>query len=214
MSTIVVLGGTGYTGANIVAEAAARGHRVTSWSRTVPAEPIEGVRYETGSLLDDETLARAIKGAEVVVGALSPRGELAGKQRELYRQAAALAAAEGARWAVVGGFSSLRLAEGGPRIAAGDDVPPQFVGEARELAAVADDLAEAGPELDWFFASPAGTYGSYAPGEKTGTYRVGGEVALFDAEGNSAISGADYATAFVDEIESGAHRRQQVNFAY
>lgn len=212
MTTIVVLGGTGYTGANIVAEAVRRGHTVTSWSRTLPAEPVDGVRYETGDLLDPATLASAVSGADIIVGALSPRGELAGKQRALYGSVAELAAAQGSRWAVVGGFSSLRLAEGAPRIAAGDEVPPQFADEARELAAVADDLLDS--DSDWIFVSPAGTYGSYAPGEKLGAYRVGGDVAIFDADGNSAISGADYATAFVDELEKGEHRRAQVNFAY
>jgi len=43
MVTIVVIGGTGYTGNNIVREAASRGHRVISVSRSEPKEPVEGV---------------------------------------------------------------------------------------------------------------------------------------------------------------------------
>jgi hypothetical protein len=57
-------------------------------------------------------------------------------------------------------------------------------------------------ELDWVFISPAGTYGAWVTGELTGTYRLGGEVALFDQEGGSDISGADLALAVVDEIET------------
>jgi len=56
MATIVVFGGTGYTGGNIVREAASRGHHVIAVSRTEPAEPIEGVTYETGAV---EALAPA-----------------------------------------------------------------------------------------------------------------------------------------------------------
>jgi uncharacterized protein YbjT (DUF2867 family) len=56
MSTITVVGGTGYAGSAIVREAAKRGHDVVSFSRNVPAEEarVEGVRYETGSMLDAE----------------------------------------------------------------------------------------------------------------------------------------------------------------
>ncbi|NED89615.1 NAD-dependent epimerase, partial [Streptomyces sp. SID11233] len=56
--------------------------------------------------------------------------------------------------------------------------------------------SEAG--LDWFVLTPPMGFGSYAPGETTGTYQLGGELPLNDAEGKSAISGADYALAFVD----------------
>lgn len=62
--------------------------------------------------------------------------------------------------------------------------------------------------------SPAGAHGSFAPGERTGSYRVGGEVALFDAEGNSNLSGADLAIAVVDEIETPAHHRAHIGVAY
>jgi len=76
-------------------------------------------------------------------------------------------------------------------------------------------LAERAPaELDWLFISPAGGYGSFAPGERTGSYRVGGEVALFDDEGNSDISGADFALAIVDEIENPRHHREHISVAY
>ncbi len=43
MSRIIVIGGTGYAGSAIVTEAAARGHAVTAFSRSLPAEPVPGV---------------------------------------------------------------------------------------------------------------------------------------------------------------------------
>ena len=76
-------------------------------------------------------------------------------------------------------------------------------------------LAKKAPEeLDWLFVSPASGYGSFAPGERTGSYRVGGESALFDADGNSNISGADFALAIVDEIENPRHHREHISVAY
>jgi putative NADH-flavin reductase len=39
-------------------------------------------------------------------------------------------------------------------------------------------------------------------------------VAIFDAEGTSAIGGADFAAAVVDEIEKPTLQRGQISFAY
>ena len=213
MSTIAVIGGTGYTGTNIAREAVGRGHDVVSWSRSVPADPVAGVRYETGPAAD---AAAVIPGVDVVVLALSPRGELAarGAQLDLYRKYAATAAETGARLFVIGGFSSLRPAPGEPRFAEGD-MPEQFRDEALEGESIRAWLVDSSPaDLDWTFVSPAGGYGAWAAGERTGSYRMGGEVALFDEAGRSEISGPDLAVAVLDVIESGDHHREHVSVAY
>src|SRR4051812_34401182 len=129
MVTIVVFGGTGYTGANVVREAASRGHQVISVSRSDPNEPIEGVEYETGTV--DELAPRLISGADAVVAALSPRGDMIGRLVAVYADLARLSAEAGARYLQVGGFSSLRPAAGEPRFVEGN-VPEQFRGEALE----------------------------------------------------------------------------------
>ena len=49
--------------------------------------------------------------------------------------------------------------------------------------------------------SPAASFGSWNPGVKTGSFRLGTDVLITDVNGNSEISGGDYATAFVDEID-------------
>lgn len=212
MATIVVVGGTGYTGGNIVREAAARGHAVISISRSEPAEQEEGVRYELGSV--EDVAPRVIPGADVVVAALSPRGDMAGRLVDVYAQLTRLSAAAGARYLQVGGFSSLRPAPGAPRVVEGE-IPAEYRAEAIEGEATRVMLLEQAPEdLDWVFISPAGAYGSFAPGEPTGRYRVGDEVALFDAQGASSISGADFALAIVDEIERPAHHRAHIGIAY
>jgi uncharacterized protein len=215
MSSIVVLGGTGYAGSAIVAEAASRGHQVTSFSRTLPAAPVPGVTYLQGDAADEPALAAAVAGADVVVGALAPRGPLATKYRDVYRTIGRLAAAEGAPLYIVGGFSSLRPAPGAARFS--DDLshaPAEFHDEITTVAAlIADDLPATPPSLDWVFVSPAGKFGSYVPGERRGQYRVGDDVAL-QPDGGGEISGADYAHGFVDLIEKGDHHRAHVNLAY
>lgn len=211
MTAITVVGGTGYAGAAVVAEAARRGHTVTAISRTAPGTQAEGVEYVTGDLTQS---VPDIAGAEVVVAALSPRGDNAGKLRDAYRSLAQAAATNGARFVGIGGFSSLRPAEGAPRFVEGDDLPPEFAAEAREMNDILADLATGSVDVDWLFVSPAAEFGSHAPGEALGRYRVSGEVALFDQDGKSAISGADFARAVLDEIETPTRHRAQIHFAY
>jgi putative NADH-flavin reductase len=201
MARIAVLGGTGYTGAAIVREAAARGHHVTVYSRNAAEAPVAGVHYIQASLLEEGAVAAAVAGQDVVVEAMAPRGELAGRLDGIVADLARLAPEQGARLIVIGGWSGLRPAEGEPRFVEGD-VPPQFRPEAEEMVRALEGLEQAPAALDWLFVSPAQTYGAYAPGERTGTYRVGGAVALPGADGGpSTLSGADLALAVVDEIE-------------
>src|SRR4051812_49941390 len=95
MSTIVVFGGTGYTGGNIVGEAGSRGHQVISVSRSEPQERIEGVVYTIGAA--EDVAPKVIPGADAVVAALAPRGDMAGRLVEVYEQLARLSAEAGAR---------------------------------------------------------------------------------------------------------------------
>ncbi|WP_428833562.1 NAD(P)-dependent oxidoreductase, partial [Pseudoclavibacter helvolus] len=113
-----------------------------------------------------------------------------------------------------GGAGSLFGAEGGPRLADTDGFPEPVKPEAAEMAGVLDDLRASAPELDWFYVSPAAAFGSWAPGEATGDYRVGGDILLTDANGDSNISGADFAAAILTEIETPAHRRARFGVAY
>lgn len=215
MARITVVGGTGYAGGHVVAMAASRGHEVTSWSRSLPEQKVEGVTYATGDVRDDHVLAQVVRGADVLVTALSPRGDLAGEgvQRALQQRIAAAAKEAGVRLGVVGGAGSLLVAEGGPKVHETDGFPEEFRPEAQEMGGVLEDLRAGDPELDWFFVSPAGTFGAYAPGEYTGSYRVGGDVLLTDENGESFISGPDFALAMVEEIENPTHRRQRFTVA-
>ncbi len=214
MTRIAVLGGTGYAGSHIVAEAARRGHEVTSYSRSTPAEPTDGVAYVTGSVFDDAFLAQVVADAEVVVETLSPRGELEGRLEDVVGRLIDLARAAGARLGVIGGAGSLRVAEDGPKLMDTEGFPAEILPEVRTGEALLETLRGTEEELDWFYVSPAGGFGAWAPGEATGQFRIGGDVLLTDEEGNSFISGADLATAVVDEIEDPAHSRRRFTVAY
>jgi putative NADH-flavin reductase len=125
------------------------------------------------------------------------------------------AAAEGGtRIGVVGGAGSLHVAEGGPRLIDTPAFPEAFKAEAGSHARALDALRAADTDVDWFYLSPAAEFGAWVAGERTGTFRLGGDVLLSDADGKSFISGADYAIAFVDEIDKPAHHQARFSVAY
>lgn len=214
MSKIVVIGGTGYAGTHIVTEAVSRGHEVTSLSRHEPESAVEGATYLTGDVTDHNTLAGAVDGAEVVVSTLSPRGALDGKILDVDKDVASLARTAGARLFVVGGFSSLRPAEGEPAAADSGQLPPEFGTEPLQMHAVLTALKDEPEDLDWVFLSPAMEFGAHAPGEALGRYRIGGDVVMVDDDGRSAISGADFALAIVDRIDKADYHRAHISIAY
>lgn len=216
MSRITVIGGTGYAGSAIADEAAARGHRVTALSRSLPDAPIPDVTYVRGDATDETALSSAIEGSELVVDAIAPRGPL-GHARAVHRTIARLADAAGVPLFIVGGASSLRPAPGADRFVTDPShlslIPAEFHGEVRDGAAfVIDDLPATPATLDWVYVSPAFSFGARTPGERLGRYRLGDEVAV-DPDGG-AISAADYALGFVDLIEKGDHHREQVNLGH
>jgi hypothetical protein len=214
MPRITVIGGTGYAGSAIVAEAAARGHQVTALSRSRPEAPTPDVTYLEGDATDEATLATSLTGADAVVYALAPRGPLADSFRDVLRTVARLADAAGATLYVVGGFSSLRPAPGADRYVTDlSQVPAELHAEIRAGAAVVmEDLPATPATLDWVFVSPALGFGAHAPGETLGRYRLGDGIAVQPDGGE--ISAGDYALGFVDLIEKADHHRAHVNLGH
>lgn len=209
MARIAVIGGTGYAGSNIVREAVRRGHSVISVARSVPAERTEGAIYLEGTILDVPGLLAQIEDVDVVVQALSPRGDMAGKVRPATAELFA-ALPDDVRLGVVGGAGGSLVSADGPRVVDAG-FPEEFKAEALEAIGVLEDLRADTSGKDWFFVHPAGGFGAWAPGERTGKYRDGGPVLVTDDDGESFISGPDFGVAFLDEIENPRHHRE--NFA-
>lgn len=212
MARIVVLGGTGYAGAHIVREAVSRGHEVVAVSRGIPSDPVEGATYVQGTVLDDAVLGEAVEGADAVVSALSPRGDMADAVLGVLRSLIARLP-HGARLGVVGGAGGSLSAPGGPRLF-DLDFPEEYKHEAQVGIDSLALLQEAPADLDWFFIHPAEEFGAWAEGERTGVYRDGGDVIVRDENGRSIISGADFAIAVLDEIEKPKHPRGRFTVGY
>lgn len=212
MATIAVLGGTGYAGRHIVAEAVHRGHTVLSVARTAPAERVPGATYVEGTLLDVPALAKELTGVDVVVSAVAPRGEMEGQVRPNL-EALFSVLPDDVRVGVIGGAGGSLVAPGGPRVV-DSGFPDEFKAEALEAIGVLEDLQAEQTGRDWFYVHPAGGFGAWNPGERTGQYRDGGEVIVTDDEGESFISGADLAVAVLDEIENPRHHRERFTVGY
>lgn len=209
MARIAVLGGTGYGGAAVVAEAAKRGHTVTSYSRSEPVDRVDGVRYVTGSVLDEAVLADTVRDEDVVFVSLSPRGDMVGRVEGVVERLANLADAAGVRLGVLGGVSSLLLEPGGPRVYDAHPPAAEVKSEVDTGLALLAALQQAPASLDWFYVSPPLEFGAWVPVPETGGYRLSDDVLLTAPDGSSRIGAADLALAVVDEIEQHAHPRRR-----
>ncbi len=213
MTRITVLGATGFAGGHIVEEAAARGHELTLVSRSTPQAAPDGARVIQGSVLDGDVLAQALDGADVVVGALSPRGDMEGKVADAYAEVARRLAGTPTRFIIIGGYGSLKD-ETGERIVETDAFAPEYRPESLELLDAFERVRDI-EGLDWTYVSPAGMFGAYLPDQtRQGAYRTSGDTPLVSSSGESVISGPDFALAVVDAIEAGEHRLAHVHFAY
>jgi uncharacterized protein len=213
---IVLFGATGNIGQRIVSEALSRGHDVVGVVRdpSVAKSPDARVKLVRADATDENTVAGAVKGADAVICAISPRPNQQGLAApSLVKAARALIAGLGRanvkRLFVVGGAGSLTV--GGKRLMDSPDFPPDYKAEAQAAAdALAVYRAEAS-KLDWTYLSPAAEIG---PGRRTGNYRTTGDEFLADAQGKSHISFEDYAVAVLDELEKPKNIRKRFGVAY
>lgn len=215
MTSIAIIGGTGYSGGNIAAEAVHRSHTVTALSRQPPEHPLPGIRYVKGSANDEDLITALALNHDVLFVAIHAvdAADRPVLPAVVPRIAAATTAGD-ARLGVVGGAGSLLRSESSPRLIDSGGVREQFKPEASTQAEILEWLRAQPDTLDWFYLSPAAEYGSHAPGTATGTYRTGDDIVVVAEDGSSRISGADFALAFIDEIETPTHRRTRFTVGY
>ncbi|MGV9562589.1 NAD(P)-dependent oxidoreductase [Streptomyces sp. NPDC003480] len=209
---IVLFGATGMVGRRIAAEATQRGHRVMAVSRS-GRSPVSGVTAAAADASDPAKVTFLVGAADAVASACAPPRD--GSEPMEPFLAVNRALVQGLREAgvrrlvVVGGAGSLEVAPGEElcdRPGFPEAVRPEALAHraALQYFRTLDDL-------DWTYVSPAA---EIAPGERTGRFRVDGDQLLADADGVSRISAEDYAVAFVDELEQGAHPRARISVAY
>lgn len=214
MTKITVLGGTGYVGSNVVANAAARGHQVVSVSRNLPQNQVPGVEHIQASVTDLDLVAKLVANADVVFASVQPRGDLEATFEPLMLEIAELCRNAGVRFGMAGGAGSLHVAEGGPLLMDTPEFPAFIRPGSVILNGVLTQLRGTTQDLDWFVVTPAAGFRVGEPGEALGKYRVGQDVLVKDENGISFISGIDFGLAVVDEIENHEHPRARFTVAY
>lgn len=200
---VAVIGATGRAGREITAELVRRGHNVTAIARHPDAAlsaPL--VKRVAGDVADPDGLAKFLTGHDAVVSAVH---FLDCDPAKLVR---AVRAAGVSRYLVVGGAASLEVAPG-KKLIDQPNFPKEYDAEARAGIAFLDYLRGV-DDLDWTFLSPAALL---FEGPRLGTFRLGKDMLVANAEGSS-ISFADYAIAFVDEVENPQHVRQRFAVGY
>jgi len=210
----VVLGATGMAGSRIAAEAVRRGDEVVAVSRSgaapVDSPLLTAVAVDAGSV---QEVADVVKGADVVASALAPArdgSDPRGPFVALYDAVLdGVRAGNVRRVVIVGGAGSLQ-ADDDTLLMDTPAVPDPVKPEAQALNDVLAKLRTV-DDLEWTYITPAA---NFTPGERTGTFRIGGDTVLTDSEGNSNISAEDYAIAFVDEMENAEHPNTRISVAY
>ena len=205
MSNIAILGITGRAGSRIAAELLQRGHTVTGIARnTAKAEARLGLTLKQADATQLDALVPLLRGHDAVISSTHFAGGI--------DAATAIAAAKQAgvpRLLVVGGAGSLEIAPGKALVDT-PEFPALYKTEALAGRAFLEAL-RAEKELDWTFISPSALF---EPGPRTGSYRIGRDQLLADAQGKSWISMEDYAIAMADEIEQREHPRQRFTVGY
>ena len=195
--SIALIGSTGFIGTRILAEARRRNHEVSVISR------------EQADILDSAQMVNAIRAHNAVISAYGNHGEpelIIDATRSLL---AAVKEAGVPRLLAVGGAGSLEVAPG-VQLMDAPGFPGAYAREARAQG-YALDIYRSEKEVDWTYVSPAA---EIAAGERTGKFRVGGDMLLMDSNHLSRISAEDFAVAIIDELERGRYSRARFSVAY
>ena len=207
---IVVYGASGQIGSVIVEEALQRGHRVTGVSRSPAKLKTVHSRFQAtaGDVTDIDSVLETIEGADAVVVSVAG-GSASNKDVDTVHARASVTLIEACerlgekapRVVQVGGATTMSNSRYAMKQAitqlpfeapVGSPAYAMLFGHWLALRNYRDS------NIQWTVATPP--Y-SIRAGARTGEYRLGTETHVFDAEGQSRISRADFALAILDELE-------------
>lgn len=190
---IIVVGGNGGTGAEVVRIAAERGHEVVCFSRSGADELPAGAASVHGDALDPDAIAKAVAGADAVVVTVGAAKGSPRHRTEVTRSVIGAMHATGVRRLIV--QSSLGAGDSGALMAA----PARLMAKTLLAKPLADhDAQEAAvfaSGLDWTVVRPGGL---------TDKPATGAVVAQETSEGRpmkGMIPRADVATHIVDILD-------------
>lgn len=208
MATIAIIGANGKAGRLITREAVRRGHEVTTIIRDASAS-----RGDAQHLLvrDIPSITRDdLRGFDAVACAYGNWRPEPQSFAHAYGHLADVLSGTATQLVIVGGAGSL-YADGSRTERLVDTEPFASSPYAPLSSAQRNGLEEirGRNDVQWTFVSPAASFD--ADGPRTGHYVQEGDAFTTDAQGNSAISYADYAIAILDVIEHGTNRQEHIS---
>ena len=204
MMKVAVIGAAGTVGSRLTDELLRRGHQVTGVVRDPDPKKEHTVpTLVAGDVQDPAGLAKLISGHDAVVH--SVRFVASDPAKVI----AAVKNSGVGRLLVVGGAGSLEVASGLELIDT-PAFPEEYKAEAQAGREFLNVLRQE-DQLNWTYLSPSAIF---APGERTGKFRLGRDQLLVGADGQSRISIEDFAIALTDEIERPRHIRQRFTVGY
>ncbi|HHE6468587.1 TPA: NAD(P)-dependent oxidoreductase [Providencia rettgeri] len=211
---ISIIGATGFVGRALVAEALLRHHQVTAISRhSNQLSQHAHLITAAGDITDIPWLTSRLKGQDVVISAFNGGWQ----NPNLYQDTVAgnlaiLQAVQKSmvkRFIVVGGAGSLKTTAGIDLIDS-PDFPAEIKPGAQAMREFKNQLQSI-DSLDWTYVSPAAML---EEGERTETFRLGGDQLLMNGNTPAKISVEDFAVAILDEVNNSQFIRQQFTAAY
>ncbi|TGN23715.1 NAD(P)-dependent oxidoreductase [Empedobacter tilapiae] len=216
---VAVIGATGFVGSHIVEELVNRNQSIKAFARnTDKVLDSKNVAKVALDVNDVQALATDLKGADVVVSAFNAGWtnpniyEDYMKGAKAIEEATKLAGVK--RLIVIGGAGSLYVNDQ-KELQIVD--APGFPEEIKQGALAARDyynVLKQNNDLEWTVFSPAPEMHQGTSGERKGTYRLGNDVPVFNAEGRSILSVEDVAVVIADEIENAKHINKRFTAAY
>jgi len=206
---IGIIGATGRVGTRVLAEAENRQHIVTVIVRDISkltGKQNAVINKDIFSLTADD-----LASFDVIVNAFgAPFGQEYLHMKVVEHLITLLQGKDSPRMVVVGGAGSLYVDDKGTLVMDTPNVPAAVRPTAAAQGQVLNRLKQENG-INWTFISPSAMF---APGKRTGKYRIGSDRLLIDDQGQSRISMEDYAIALVDELENPQHIRARFTVGY
>ena len=192
---ISVTGAAGMVGTQIAAEAAARHHDVTTYTRSGNLTGSQALDFS-----DTSAVHAIVNTSDVTIISVASRDDY---QAAIDAHKRLIESQPSGRMIVIGGAGALSI--GDDRLLLDSpDFPDEYRPEAQAFAAVYQEYL-ASNNLNWTMVAPSPII---APGVRTGTYTT----ALNTPAGNF-VSTQDFAVAVIDEAESPQHEKQRFTVA-
>jgi len=222
---ILVYGSTGRVGSRVVNEALRRGYHVTAVSRD-PARVTQqhnNLSAVKGDIVEPESVVQLVTGQDVIV--VSVRGSVDDSRdpdKAVQRVAAEVLVEvlrgmgdSAPRLIYVGGSGSLEVE---PGVLYADSMPrfmrfvmPRSLRQEISGHILTLEYLRTVDDVRWTYISPTR---NFEPGERTGIYRIGGDLMLEDENGRSSISMEDFSIALIDEVENCEYVGRRFSVAY